>query len=137
YRRELEASRYQLAAVLVRRGERDREAEATYRQVLAVQQKRADQFRDRPEWPEQAREVARTRNNLGILLEVADRQGAEEQFHEAVRLLEQLTARFPSVAAYQWLLARSSNNLGNVRRKASALPEAEQAYQEAERRLVT
>ena len=133
FRRDLEATRYLLAAVLVRQGERDREAESTYREVLTAQEKLVGEFRDRPEWADYAREVARTCNNLGILLEVAaDRKEAEERFLQARGLLEQLTSQFPSVASYQWQLARSCNNLARVRREESA---GELDYREAERRL--
>src|SRR5207302_2494491 len=60
YRHELEASRYQLAAVLVRQGERDQEAETTYREALAAQEKLEKRFRGKSEWPEYARDLART-----------------------------------------------------------------------------
>jgi tetratricopeptide (TPR) repeat protein len=134
-RRELEGCRYQLAAVLVRQGERDQEAETTYREALAEQEKLEKQFRSKAEWPEYARDLARTCNNLGNMLDTFDRKEAEERFQQAVQLMKEAMEKFPTVAGYQWQLARSWNNLGFVRKQRQALAEAEQAYREAERLL--
>jgi tetratricopeptide (TPR) repeat protein len=125
---DLEASRYQLGAVLGRLGQRDRDAEGLYRRALAQQQDLAKQFPDQPIYQLQ---LARTFNNLGILLKATDRTEAERCFANARDLL----ANLPPGPGASWQLARSENNLGNLR-KGSDPASAERSYRRA-RELLT
>jgi tetratricopeptide (TPR) repeat protein len=115
-----EAIRYQLATVLARLGQRDEEAEAAYRRALARQR---EQVARSPATLTYQEQLARTCNNLGVLLQVSARDEAEKLCREAVGILEKM----PAAAGTRWQLARGHNNLANLL-KAQDPATAEASY---------
>jgi tetratricopeptide (TPR) repeat protein len=117
FQRELQASRYNLATVLARTPTGKKVAERTYREVLDEQERLAQSAQDRPEWPNYRQEVARTLNNLAILLANGhtreERDEAEKHFNKAAKIMVELTTKNPSRPGFQWLLARINNDLAN------------------------
>jgi serine/threonine protein kinase/tetratricopeptide (TPR) repeat protein len=105
------------------------EAEAAYRQAIALQGELAAAFPDRPAY---RLELAWSLNNLSILLTNAGRRTeAEQTAHRALPLWEQLTADFPGETRYQDGLGRCRDNLGVVLAAVGRSREAEQAFRQA------
>jgi tetratricopeptide (TPR) repeat protein len=125
---EIETVNYHLATILARLGWRDSESEkeviSSYRGVLARQRERAAQPGATAIDQEQ---LARTCNNLAILLHTAQRGEAEALFREAVGILEKL----PPSAGRRWHTARALNNRANLLRDQAPEP-AQAAYREAQ-----
>jgi tetratricopeptide (TPR) repeat protein len=108
YRRDYEVSRYNLGTLLARLGRRFQEAEDAYRQALAQQERLARSGR-----VEDQRELARTLNNLGLLLVGADRPEAEKLFRTALEVQQKLVAK-ANLPGHRYQLARIHGNLGGV-----------------------
>jgi len=79
-------------------------------------------------------ETGRANIRLGDILEMlGDYQGAEGAYDRAVSLLEPLTAKSPSVAAYRRDLARARHDLGVLEKKSLRFEEAERNLTAARR----
>ena len=82
--------------------------------------------------PEYRKDLARSHNNLGILLNnLGKRPEAEEQYRKALAIQEKLAAEFPAVPDYRKDLAPSHNNLGILLAGLGKRPEAEEQYRKA------
>jgi tetratricopeptide (TPR) repeat protein len=128
YRRDLASSHNSLGLLLSDLGKRP-EAEAEYRQALALPEKLASDF---PGVPRYREELARSHNNLGNLLsDLGKRPEAEAEYRQALALQEKLATDFPTLPQYREQLARSYNNLGNLLRDLGKRPEAEAQYRRA------
>jgi serine/threonine protein kinase/Flp pilus assembly protein TadD len=105
------------------------EAEAAYRDALALQQQLTADFPTRPDYRQ---DLARIHGNLGNLLRDTGRvPEAEIAYRDALALQQQLTADFPTRPDYRQELARSYGNLGILFRETGRLAEAEAAYRDA------
>jgi eukaryotic-like serine/threonine-protein kinase len=105
----LAASRYQLGALMARRGT-GRAEEAAYAAAIQVQQDLIRQFGDRPEY---RTSLARYRNNLAMLQNAAGHpQDAEQTFRATLELLLPSIDGPQALPGAQWQYARASNNLG-------------------------
>ncbi len=103
-------SRYQLGALLARRGSNRAEDLAAYQTAIEVQQGLLKQFGDRPEYRTR---LARYRNNLGILQKASGHSSdAETTFRATLDLLAPSLEGPESLPATRWQYARASNNLG-------------------------
>jgi eukaryotic-like serine/threonine-protein kinase len=90
---------------------------------LDLQRRLAADFPNRPEF---RRELARTNNDLGVLLHETGRlEEAEASYGVALDLQRQLAADFPSRTEFRQELAASHNNLGDLLRGTGRLKEAE------------
>jgi eukaryotic-like serine/threonine-protein kinase len=128
-RRALAAGRYHLATVLARTRGRAPEDEQTYRAAVQIQQDLVSGARDRPEL---RADLARSLNNLGLLLaddgRVAEAQAA---FREAAALLKAPAGARPGAAGHRWQRARVLSNLGVLLLGAKDLSGAEAALRQA------
>jgi serine/threonine protein kinase/Flp pilus assembly protein TadD len=105
------------------------EAEAAYRDALALQKQLADEFPTRSDYRQ---ELATSHNNLGVLLCTTGRLAeAEAAWRDALALQKQLADEFPTRPDYRQELARSHANLGILLRETGRLAEAEAAYRDA------
>jgi tetratricopeptide (TPR) repeat protein len=105
------------------------EAEAAYRQALAIQDKLAGEY---PAVPQYRQELATSHNNLGILhARLGKRAEAEEAYRKALAIHEKLAGEYPAVPQYRQELATSHNNLGNLLASLGKPAEAEAAYRQA------
>jgi tetratricopeptide (TPR) repeat protein len=128
YRYELARSHISRGTLLQDLGKRP-EAEAEFRQALALHEQLA---RDFPAVPEYCRWLANSHNNLGIILKYLGRwPEAEAECRRALALQERLAADFPSVPEYRQELALSHNNLGILLQDLGKRPEAEAEYRRA------
>jgi serine/threonine protein kinase len=108
----LASSRYQLGALLARSGSKGPEAIAAYNAAISEQEQLAEQHVDQPRHRTQ---LARNRNNLGILQkDLGKRDESEASFREALKLLAPLVDISVPLPAPRWQFARASNNLGNL-----------------------
>jgi tetratricopeptide (TPR) repeat protein len=123
-RRDLAESHYHLAALLAPLQDRRRQAEAGYRDALALQQELVAAFPRRPDY---RRALARTFNNLGILLWKTGRPEALAAFRQSQEEGARLVKEFPDEPVYRWDLARAHNNYAG-RLLASKPQDAERAY---------
>ncbi len=103
-------SRYQLGALLARRGAGSAEDLAVYRGALEVQEALVKEFGDRPEFQTK---LVRYRNNLAILQRALGSLGriGSDAARDA-RLTRSFNRRSRSAARARWQVARVSNNLG-------------------------
>jgi tetratricopeptide (TPR) repeat protein len=93
---------------------------------LAIQEKLAAEF---PSVPEYRSDLARSHNNLGLLLKArGQRTEAEEQSRKGLAIREKLAAEFPSVPEYRSDLAWSHTNLGVLFSDRGQRTEAEEQY---------
>jgi serine/threonine protein kinase len=103
-----------------------KEAEAAYKDALALMGQLADDFPTRPEF---RRDLARSHVTLGLLFQVTSRLKLAEASCAAARtLLMQLTTDFPTQPEHRWELATCQNNRGNLLGETGRLTEAEAAY---------
>ena len=106
-----------------------KEAEAAYRDALAIQKQLAAEFPTRPDYRQN---LARSHNNLGVLLRDTGRlKEAEAAYRDALKLQQQLVAEFPTRPDYRQELARSHTNLGILLYTTGRPKEAEVAWREA------
>jgi serine/threonine protein kinase/tetratricopeptide (TPR) repeat protein len=99
--------------------------------TYAVAIARAEQLvKDFPGKPEYAYELAASRNAFGeILAETGKLAAADEQFHEAIRILTQLD--LPAAHEYQVELARSHHGLGLTLKQRGQRSKADKVFQQA------
>jgi tetratricopeptide (TPR) repeat protein len=105
------------------------EAEAAYRDALAMGKGLVADFPARPEF---RRGLASSHNNLGMLLKTRGRPKEAERAHtDALAIQKQLAAAFPTRPEFRQDLAMSYNNLGILLNETSRPKEAEKAFAEA------
>ncbi|MFI5456217.1 MAG: protein kinase [Isosphaerales bacterium] len=104
-------SRYQLGALLARRGAgRSQEVVAAYSDAIQNQKRLIQEDGNRPEY---FTRLARYLNNLGILQDASGRpQDAEATFRDALKLLEPKVQGPAALPGARWQFARVANNLG-------------------------
>jgi len=108
-RQSLADSRYQLGAVLARRGA-GRAEDAAYSAALEVLESLVTQYGDRLEYRTR---LARYRNNLAMLQTAAGHsQEAEKTFRTTLELLSPSIQGPLALPGPRWQFARASNNLG-------------------------
>ena len=106
-----------------------KEAEAAWRDALALRKQLAADFPTRPEF---RHNLAKSHNNLGVLLSNTGRlQEAEAVWRDALALQKQLAADFPTSPDYRQELACSYNNLGILLSATGRPKEAEAAFRDA------
>ncbi|HKI21381.1 MAG TPA: hypothetical protein VKA15_26035, partial [Isosphaeraceae bacterium] len=111
-RQALADSRYQLGAVLARKGDARAEDLAAYQEALDVQAALVQQYRDRPEYRTR---LARYRNNLGMLENASGHlENAVLTFEGTIELLRPLLQGPGALPAARWQFARASNNLATL-----------------------
>jgi serine/threonine protein kinase/Tfp pilus assembly protein PilF len=87
---------------------------------------------DFPAVPEYRRELAGSHNDLGALLrDHGQWHESEQQYRQALALLERLATEFPAVPNYRRELAGSHNDLGLALAGLGKRREAEQQYRQA------
>jgi eukaryotic-like serine/threonine-protein kinase len=105
-------SRYQLGAVLARRGGSKAEDASAYAAALEVQQGLAKRFGERPEF---RTKQARYLNNLARLqADTGKPREAEATFRATLKLMEPLLRGPTTLPGARWQYARAANNLGTV-----------------------
>jgi tetratricopeptide (TPR) repeat protein len=109
---------------------RAQEAEAAYRDALAIQKQLAADF---PTAPQYRQGLALSLNTLAGLLKgpLGRPKEGETAHRDALAIQKQLAADFPTVPEYREDLATSHNNLGNLLRDTGRAQEAEAAYRAA------
>jgi serine/threonine protein kinase len=108
-RQALADSKYQLGALLVRKGDAHAEDAAVYQEALDVQAELVQQYRNRPEY--RAR-LARFQNNLGKLQNASGhRDKAEATFQGTLDLLGPSIQGPGALPGLRWQFARTANNL--------------------------
>src|SRR5262249_33952474 len=118
---------FRVGLIRFRLGE-SKDAEAAYRDALAIMQRLADDFPDRAH---SRHAPATTYCNLGVVLDHIGRyKDSEEAQRAALRLKKQLVAEFSERAEYRLELAASYSNLGAVLIDTGRLKEAEEAQRE-------
>jgi tetratricopeptide (TPR) repeat protein len=111
YRRDLAAANSDLGTVL-RRLEKYAEAEAAYRQAIALREKLVAEAGARPRHHQ---ELARSYDNLGIVLaELRKPEEAETAFRQALSHQAKLADSSPEAAEYRLELATTRFHLGNL-----------------------
>jgi tetratricopeptide (TPR) repeat protein len=127
-RRELAGSHNNRGALLALVG-RLKEAEAAYRDALALQKRLAADFPTRPEFRQH---LAQTHQNLAGLLQATCRlKEAEAACRDALALQKHLAADFPTRPEFRQDLAGSTHNQGHLLYATGRLKEAEAAYRDA------
>jgi tetratricopeptide (TPR) repeat protein len=125
-RQDLAMVHNSLAEVLRQTGQSPETVEQHYRIALALQQPPAAGTAGRP------RELARSHNNLGILLTDTGRYAeAQAAFSQAIQQLSRTSIPQAEDFGRQADLARSYINLGVLLRKQKNIADAEQAYRDA------
>jgi tetratricopeptide (TPR) repeat protein len=106
------------------------ESETAFRRAVALYQRLAADFPNRPEFRQ---ELASSQNRLGRLLsENARLEDAEEAYRDGLSVARRLAADFPAEPEYRQVLAGFHNNLGNLLLGDSGrLIEAEGAHTQA------
>jgi tetratricopeptide (TPR) repeat protein/tRNA A-37 threonylcarbamoyl transferase component Bud32 len=108
---------------------RVQDAETAYRGASKIQTNLVSQY---PAEPAYRQELARTQNNLGILLQDTNRpEEADAAYEQATTLLQGLVDEHPSVAVYRYELGRTQINIGSLRKATKRLDDAESAYRQA------
>jgi tetratricopeptide (TPR) repeat protein len=126
YRQRLAQALNNLAIVRVDLG---RDAEAELSQARTLRTELADRF---PKVLQYRRELATTHNDLGYLLQLRKRTvGAEEEFREAVSVLEKLVAESDAAPEDHQALARTRSNLGAFLREKRKFDEAQNLFRQA------
>ena len=106
-----------------------KEAEAAFRDALAIQKQLVAEFPTRPDFRQ---ELARTYGNLGVLLrETGQLKEAEAAYRNALALQKQLVADFPTRPDFRQELTKSYNNLGVLLYQTGRPKEAEAAWRDA------
>ena len=106
-----------------------KEAEAAFRDALALQKQLVAEFPIRPDFRQQ---LARTYGNLGVLLSATGRlQEAEAAYRDALAIQKQLVAEFPTRPDFRQELTKSYNNLGVLLYQTGRPKEAEAVWRDA------
>jgi tetratricopeptide (TPR) repeat protein len=129
YRQNLAESHHNLGLLLAGLNKRA-EAEAAYRQALAIREKLTAEY---PAVSQYRLELAGSHNSLGaLLLAGLSRQAeAETAFRQALAILDKLAAEHTSVPQRRLELGRSHNDLGFLLAGLGKRAEAEAAYRQA------
>ena len=108
---------------------RPAEAEAEYREALAIRRKLVD---DNPADTEFRNRLAVSHNNLGILLSQTGKPSeAEAEYREALAIRRKLADDNPAVTDFRSGLAQSHNSLGSLLAETGKLAEAEAEFRGA------
>jgi serine/threonine-protein kinase len=119
---------------------RHKEAEAAYRDALAIAEQLATEF---PTNPDYRLKLAQSNNYLGLLLSDTEKQDskasavirrleeAKSDFRLALAICEELISQFPKSPDYRFELAHSHNNLGRALANLEQSKDAEDAYSQA------
>jgi serine/threonine protein kinase/gas vesicle protein len=87
---------------------------------------------DFPAVPRYRQELALSHDELGLMLtNLEKRPEAEQEYRQALALLEKLAAEFPAVPQYRQHLAKSHTNLGNLLHHLGKWAQAEQQFRQA------
>ena len=106
-----------------------KEAEAAFRDALALQKQLAADFPTRPDFRQV---LARTYGNLGNLLRDTGRLAeAEAAYRDALAIQKQLVAEFPTRPDFRQELTKSYNNLGVLLYQTGRPKEAEAVWRDA------
>ena len=106
-----------------------KEAEAAFRDALALQKQLVAEFPIRPDFRQQ---LARTYGNLGVLLRETGRlKEAEAAYRDALAIQKQLVADFPTRPDFRQELTKSYNNLGVLLYQTGRPKEAEAVWRDA------
>jgi serine/threonine protein kinase/tetratricopeptide (TPR) repeat protein len=108
-------------------GEKDK-AVAALREALAIDQKLAAEFPDRPAY---RKELANCRCDLGTLLTDKSRQEAEAMLRQALDMQRRLLAEYPNESDYRVDLGGAYQRLGILLKNSGRHAEAEQAFRRA------
>jgi hypothetical protein len=109
---DLSNSRYQLGALLARRGSKAPEALTAYD---AAREGHEQLAKDHAEQPKYRIQLARIRNNLGMFQkDLGRRAESEASFRAAIELLTPLVELKDVLPGPRWQFARASNNLGSL-----------------------
>ncbi|MEX2169555.1 MAG: protein kinase [Pirellulales bacterium] len=127
--REVMATNHRRRAELFVRTNRLAEAEAAYRQELAIQEDLATDFAS---WPQYREHVADSAWRLGQFLLKSNRADeAEQLLQTALEAMERVVADAPNQPNFRRRLARQYVAAGDLMHQAGRLADAEQAYQRA------
>jgi serine/threonine protein kinase/tetratricopeptide (TPR) repeat protein len=127
--RQGQAEGYFLVGLIRHRLGQTKEAEAAYRDAVAIQKTLSDEDPNRPEF---RYDLALSYNNLATLLRDTGRpEEAEIASRTGLALRQQLVADFPDRPSYRHELAGSHINLGHLLNDTGRPKEAETAYREA------
>jgi tetratricopeptide (TPR) repeat protein len=111
------------------RTNRPADAEAAYRQELAICEDLATDF---ARWPQYREHVADSAWRLGnFLLKTNHADEAEKLLHTALKAMEQVVADAPNQPNFRRRLARQYVTAGDLMRKAGRRTDAEKSYQRA------
>lgn len=103
-------SRYQLGALLARRGAKGAADAEAYRTAIKAQEGLAREYADRPEYRSR---LARYRNNYGMLQKASGQTTeAEATFRETLAMLAPSLEGPGALPGPRWQAARSASNLG-------------------------
>jgi serine/threonine-protein kinase len=128
HRQELALAQHDLAWLIHRKTDQPRNAEGYYQAALGLQRQLTSDHADKPIY---RKELARTRHDYGLLLQITDRpEDAERELREAMRLRRELVAN-PGGPAYRRALAQVHNDLGLLLKERDRNAEAEAAFREA------
>jgi tetratricopeptide (TPR) repeat protein len=119
YRDILAGSHSDLGVVFDRQGKL-REAQASFRAALAIQEKLVADF---PAVPDYRDGLAWTYNNLGSALRVQGKQEAGTVLRQGLAIAEKLVAEFPTVPEYRHILGLIETSLGAAILSLSKEPE--------------
>ena len=126
--RDLASTINRIANILSRTG-KTAEAQAQYKNAMAIYQKLSDRH---PSITEYRLRLAFTHNNLGGLLkDIGKLAEAEAEFRSAMAIRQKLVDANPAVTDFQNSLAQGHRNLGKVFADRGRTREAEAEYQAA------
>jgi serine/threonine-protein kinase len=129
FQQGLAESRYHLGTVLARLPGRQREDEDAYRAAVKIQESLVAATRGQPD---ARRKLARSLNNLGLLLADAGRvDEAESHYREAAKIQQALLAEDAQAPGNRWHLARSEANLAVLLQATGRLRDAEERFKQA------
>jgi serine/threonine protein kinase len=119
---------FRVASLWARLGRKE-EARGSYQKALEIYKELAEQF---PAVPEHQQQLARTHDNLGIMLvHLGKLDEASNAFDAAQGIEKKLVERFPAVPNYHHELAGTHVNLGNLQVRFGKRDAAHSAYGKA------
>jgi len=124
--RGFQATTHHNLGILLQNEKRYQEADATYRNGLAILEKLVADFPDEPDFRHR---LAALQNSRGTLFGATGRaQQAEAVYRQALTVLEKLTDEFPADTGFRHKQAIGHLNLGNLLTLAGRPREAVKAY---------